>query len=114
MSEPSDRHPASFYACCFLATSQMAVLFDPLRELYAFVVTTARLVAPSNCSPRLVRIIKPRVEEARRLGYRSMRLDTVAPVMREAVALYRSLGFREIPPYRVNPMPGTLFLELQL
>jgi undecaprenyl-diphosphatase len=38
-----DRHPASFYTCGFLATSQMAVLFDPLRELYGFVVTTARL-----------------------------------------------------------------------
>ncbi len=54
------------------------------------------------------------IAEARRLGYRLMRLDTVAPVMREAVELYRTLGFREIPPYRVNPMPGTLFMELEL
>lgn len=54
------------------------------------------------------------IAEARRLGYRSMRLDTVAPVMREAVELYRSLGFREIPSYRVNPMRGTLFMELEI
>jgi ribosomal protein S18 acetylase RimI-like enzyme len=43
-----------------------------------------------------------------------MRLDTVEPVMKTAVAIYRRYGFREIPPYRENPMPGTLYLELEL
>lgn len=34
--------------------------------------------------------------------------------MQAAIVLYRSFGFQEIPPYRHNPVPGVLFLELDL
>jgi GNAT superfamily N-acetyltransferase len=54
------------------------------------------------------------ITEARQIGYHRMRLDTVGPVMKDAVAMYRKIGFREIPPYRVNPMPGTIYMELRL
>jgi len=54
------------------------------------------------------------IAEAKQIGYQSMRLDTVEPVMKDAVVMYRRLGFREIPPYRANPMPGTLYMELSL
>lgn len=54
------------------------------------------------------------IAEARQIGYKWMRLDTVGPVMKDAVAMYRKLGFKEIAPYRENPMAGTLYMELEL
>ena len=54
------------------------------------------------------------IAEARAIGYERMRLDTVADKMQAAVAMYRGLGFREIPPYRENPMEHTLYMELEL
>ena len=54
------------------------------------------------------------IAEARNIGYRRMRLDTVEPVMKDAVAMYRRFGFKEIAPYRVNPIAGVLYMELEL
>jgi putative acetyltransferase len=54
------------------------------------------------------------IGEARRIGYQRMRLDTVEPVMKDAVAMYRKLGFREIAPYCKNPIAGALYMELLL
>jgi ribosomal protein S18 acetylase RimI-like enzyme len=54
------------------------------------------------------------IAEARLIGYSYMRLDTIEPMMQRAVILYRALGFREIPPYRANPIPGALYMELKL
>ena len=53
------------------------------------------------------------LDEARVIGYRRMRLDTV-PGMEAALALYRSVGFEPIEPYVHNPVPGATFLELDL
>ena len=53
------------------------------------------------------------IAEARAIGHTHMRLDTLA-VMREAIALYESLGFRRIDPYCFNPLPGVVYMELGL
>jgi ribosomal protein S18 acetylase RimI-like enzyme len=53
------------------------------------------------------------IAEAKNRGYSRLRLDTV-PAMKEAQALYESLGFTKIPPYRRNPIPGAAFMELIL
>ena len=63
----------------------------------------------------LGRILANRIiAEARQIGYQRMRLDTVEPVMKDAVAMYRKLGFKEIAPYCPNPISGALYMELQL
>jgi ribosomal protein S18 acetylase RimI-like enzyme len=54
------------------------------------------------------------IAEARQIGYQRMRLDTVEPVMKDAVAMYRKLGFKEVAPYRPNPIAGAMYMELKL
>lgn len=54
------------------------------------------------------------VARARELGFARLVLDTIPGRMEEAIALYRSMGFRQTAPYAEAPTPGALCLELPL
>ncbi|MEM8890988.1 MAG: GNAT family N-acetyltransferase [Bacteroidota bacterium] len=58
-------------------------------------------------------LLKKSIEQAEKLGYHKMRLDTL-PSMQAAIKLYESMGFVEIEAYRFNPIPGTKYFEKSL
>ena len=64
----------------------------------------------TGCGRALVRRVLDWAREAR---YRRVVLDTL-PVMDQAQRMYERLGFRDIPPYRPNPVPGARYLGLTL
>lgn len=59
-------------------------------------------------------LVRALVDEARLAGLRAFRLETLPGKMSAAAALYRELGFRELPPYVPRPVPGALYMELPL
>jgi putative acetyltransferase len=87
-----------------------------LHQLDASICEMKRLyLRPQFRGKGLGRTLAERIiAEARQIGYRQMRLDTVEPVMKDAVAMYRKLGFKEVAPYRTNPIAGAMYMELIL
>lgn len=61
-----------------------------------------------------VLLIEKIIEEAQKIGYRKMRLDTFPSKMGKAVNLYESYGFQVTEPYYHNPFGETLFMEKDL
>lgn len=54
------------------------------------------------------------IDAGRAIAYQRMRLDTLPGKMDQAIAMYRSLGFKNIKPYYDNPVAGAAFMELEL
>ena len=92
------------YVAC-IAVRQFAEDVGEIKRLY---------VAPAARGRGLGRVLVERIiAEARKLGYRSLLLDTL-PFMKEAQALYLSMGFEATTAYRFNPIAGSAFLRLEL
>ena len=87
-----------------------------LRKLEAGICEMKRLyVRPAERGMSLGRMLVERIiAEARILGYERMRLDTIESAMKDAIALYRRMGFEEIAPYSVIPIEDALWMELRL
>jgi ribosomal protein S18 acetylase RimI-like enzyme len=86
-----------------------------LRALDSRTAEMKRLyVRPAYQGKRVGRsLAEAAVAAARNAGYERMVLDTL-PKMSAALALYRSLHFREVPPYLAQPTPGASCFELRL
>lgn len=86
-----------------------------LRQFSAGVGEIKRLyVAPAARGHGVGRLLADAVvAAARQLGYTRVLLDTL-PSMTEARSLYLSMGFKPTEEYRFNPVPGTVFLALEL
>jgi putative acetyltransferase len=88
-----------------VAMRKLALAICEMKRLY---------VCPRFRGQGIGRVLSEKViADARRIGYTAMRLDTLAS-MTTARALYRSMGFREITPYRFNPLHDAVFMELKL
>jgi len=87
-----------------------------LHKLEAGVCEMKRLyLRPQFRGKSLGRALADRIiSEAREISYQRMRLDTVEPRMKDAVAMYRKIGFKEIAAYCSNPIAGALYMELEL
>ena len=102
--------------CLILAKSNnYAVGCVGLRKVSAHICEMKRLyVKPryrgNKIGEKLVELI---IDCARQRGYRFMRLDTIS-TMNRAITLYYKFGFKEIEPYRHNPIQGAKYMELKI
>ncbi len=72
-------------------------------------------VRPPFRGDKLGRTLADRiVQEARSLGYRSMRLDSHPASMQAAIKMYRRLGFEEVKPDPLEPIEGLIYMEVLL
>lgn len=86
-----------------------------LRRLEQGIAEMKRLyVRPKHRGTGLgKRLTQTVLEEAERIGYQRIRLDTT-PEMAGAIRLYESLGFNRIAPYRPNPIEGAIYMEIDV
>lgn len=90
---------------CVAVRSLHATNFCEMKRLY--VRSTARGTGAGRA------LAEAAIAEGKRMGYDAMRLDTLS-TMKEALSLYRGLGFKEIPAYYETPITNTVFMHKDL
>jgi putative acetyltransferase len=112
---PGKYAPDSRGALLLAKVDGQAVGVVGLRDLGDGIAEMKRLyIDPAGRGHNFGRALTDAVlAEARRHGYRALRLDTF-PSMVAANRIYDTLGFRDIPPYYDNPLPGARYRELDL
>jgi len=107
------------------APPQGALLFALVDEIVAGCVAVRKFetnicemkrlyIRPHYRGNKIGRMLAEKIiDEAIKLGYSTMLLDTLTH-LKQAMALYRSLGFRKREPYYHNPLPGVIYWELDL
>ena len=112
---PGDYAPPDGRLLLALENDQLAGCIA-LRKLERGICEMKRLfVRPAHRATGLGRFLAESIiDEARKLGYTHMRLDTIPGKMDKAIVLYQSIGFVEIGPYCQNPVEGAKFMELKL
>ena len=93
--------------CCGDRRQEMGdgTLFGEVKRLY--------VQPPHRREGWGVRLARMLIGEARDIGYRELKLDTLE-WMAAARALYANLGFRECEPYYRNPLAGVVYMSLSL
>ncbi len=102
--------------CVLLAESEEEIVgCVALRPLENLICEMKRLYVVSGYRSRKIgrALAEAVIDQARTSGYERMRLDTIES-MTAAQALYHSLGFRPIKPYRYNPLNNPSYFELNL
>ena len=114
-SLPGKYAPEQRGALLLAKRNDAAVGVVGLRDLGDSIAEMKRLyIEPAGRGHNFGRALTDAVlAEARRFGYRAVRLDTF-PSMVAANRIYDSLGFVDIPPYYDNPLPGARYRELKL
>ena len=99
-----------------LADDGAAAACAALRDLGKGICEMKRLfVRPDFRGQRLGwQLAEMILAEARAIGYKHIRLDTLPGKMDRAITMYRVLGFKDIAPYYHNPVAGAAFMELKL
>lgn len=95
--------------------NNIAVGCTGIREFDKETAELKRMFVQAECRGYKIglKLMELAISIAKELEYKKIRLDSL-PSMAQAQNLYRFFGFYEIPPYRFNPIEGTVFMEKKL